>query len=352
MVPLMNWKAFEGMLEKVYKPESPDDWTGMKWMGNNTSMPRDSPECGWKGELCELKSNTLIITLITLSVSIIIIVLLVGIGGISLRKKRQLMSLKVVESALIKWENMKCSKENHDTDRSIIYEYNHMNIVAKSLYSNYVDMTNKQVFTEVLWMREINHPNVNQFVGICTDSPTICIAMAYAYRGSLSDIIEDGSTQFDVNFKTSILADIASGMWYLHQSPVGSHGQLTSYKCVLDSKWTCKITGHGLESLRNKYIYDRNTMLEANNASKFLWAAPEFLVNTKKTQKTLEKQMGDVYSFGIITQEVLLGTRPYGYNDVYDDDIILERVRIVEEPPFRPEVDEGEPELITLMMNC
>ncbi len=353
MVPLVNWKAGENVLIKIYKPDLPEDWTGLKWMGNKTSVPSDTPKCGWKGELCEVTSNTLQITIITAFILIIIIVLLLGIGWISLKRKRQLMALKVVESALVKWENVKDEEENTDTDRLYhrVYQYNDLYVVATPLDINSVNITQMQVFAEVLQIRELNDLNVNPFVGICPESPNVCILMEYASRGSLSHIIEKMSTQLDINFKTSILADIASGMLYLHESPVGSHGRLTSSLCVLDSKWTCKITGHGLDSLRNDSLYDRNPLYKANNPSKLLWIAPELLENnTKETQTVSSKQMGDVYSFGIITQEIVLGTRPYEDNDVTDAETIIDRVRQVEDPPFRPNVDAEQPELLRVLM--
>ncbi len=353
LVPLLNWKAAEGVLEKVYKSDLPGDWTGLTWMGNRPSMPKDTPECGWKGELCKVKSNTLPVTLITLSVLIIMIVTLMGIGWNNFRKKRQLIALKVVESALIKWERMKRVQDSTDSVNNIVvYEYNYLDVVAKSLDMSNVEMTNREVFVEVLQMREMSHPNINTFVGICPDTPHICIVVEYAPRGSLRYIIENKSIRFDINFKTSILYDIASGMKYLHQSPVGSHGRLTSSLCVLDSKWTCKITGHGLDSLRNESLYNRIPLGKANSPSKLLWIAPEFLVNTNELKSIYCKQKGDVYSYGIITQEVLTETTPYGYNIVNDTDTIVERVRTKESPPFRPTVDDSEPDLTTLMMEC
>ena len=41
-------------------------------------------------------------------------------------------------------------------------------------------------------------------------------------------------------------------MEYLHQSPIKSHGHLKSSNCVIDSRWTCKITDYGLAKLRKK----------------------------------------------------------------------------------------------------
>ena len=42
-------------------------------------------------------------------------------------------------------------------------------------------------------------------------------------------------------------------MEYLHKSFVGSHGRLTSKSCVVDSRYSCKITDYGLNWLRDRY---------------------------------------------------------------------------------------------------
>jgi len=42
-------------------------------------------------------------------------------------------------------------------------------------------------------------------------------------------------------------------MDYLQNSFVGTHGHLTSKSCVVDSRYSCKITDYGLNWLRNRY---------------------------------------------------------------------------------------------------
>src|SRR6218665_2614462 len=39
-------------------------------------------------------------------------------------------------------------------------------------------------------------------------------------------------------------------MEYLHESPVGPHGHLTSSNCVVDRKWECRITDYGLKQFK------------------------------------------------------------------------------------------------------
>lgn len=46
-------------------------------------------------------------------------------------------------------------------------------------------------------------------------------------------------------------------MLFLHSSEVKSHGNLSSTNCVVDSRFTLKITDFGLPSLRTRnYEYD------------------------------------------------------------------------------------------------
>ncbi len=39
-------------------------------------------------------------------------------------------------------------------------------------------------------------------------------------------------------------------MQHIHSSPIGSHGNLKSSNCIVDSRFICKITDFGLPTLR------------------------------------------------------------------------------------------------------
>lgn len=41
----------------------------------------------------------------------------------------------------------------------------------------------------------------------------------------------------------SLLKDICRGMNFLHKSDVQYHGRLKSSNCLVDNRWTCKLTG-------------------------------------------------------------------------------------------------------------
>ena len=38
--------------------------------------------------------------------------------------------------------------------------------------------------------------------------------------------------------------DLCRGMTYLSTTPIKSHGRLKASNCVVDNRWTLKITGH------------------------------------------------------------------------------------------------------------
>ena len=57
LVPLLVWIAAEKKMLQLYKAEDPTDWTGLLWPGGMNKVPSGSPQCGWKGELCEVPED-------------------------------------------------------------------------------------------------------------------------------------------------------------------------------------------------------------------------------------------------------------------------------------------------------
>ena len=74
-------------------------------------------------------------------------------------------------------------------------------------------------------------------------------------------------------------------------------------------------------------------------ANKLLWRAPE-LLRKDNHQGTKE---GDVYSFSIIVQEVVLVDTPFcDSQDTLEVEEIISKVKAGETPPFRPKIlDDG-----------
>ncbi|VDL98237.1 unnamed protein product [Schistocephalus solidus] len=82
----------------------------------------------------------------------------------------------------------------------------------------------------------------------------------------------------------------------------------------------------------------KNYCLRTGCNEYLLWTAPELL--REPIRGTIATQKGDVYSFGIILQEILCCSEPFPDCDLSAEDIV-EKVR-AGDPPFRPEVNGAE----------
>ncbi|XP_076016102.1 atrial natriuretic peptide receptor 2 isoform X2 [Genypterus blacodes] len=223
------------------------------------------------------------------------------------------------------------------------------NLVAiKHVNKKRIELT-RQVLLELKHMRDVQFNHLTRFIGACIDPPNICIVTEYCPRGSLQDILENESINLDWMFRYSLINDIVKGMNYLHNSYIGCHGNLKSSNCVVDSRFVLKITDYGLASFRSSCENDDTHALYA----KKLWTAPELLIYDRHPPEGTQK--GDVYSFGIILQEIALRNGPF-YVDGMDlsPKEIVQKVRNGQKPYFRPTTDSRchSEELTILMDGC
>ncbi|KAL4617579.1 Atrial natriuretic peptide receptor 2-like [Arapaima gigas] len=223
------------------------------------------------------------------------------------------------------------------------------NLVAiKHVNKKRIELT-RQVLFELKHMRDVQFNHLTRFIGACIDAPNICIVTEYCPRGSLQDILENDSINLDWMFRYSLINDIVKGMNFLHNSYIGSHGNLKSSNCVVDSRFVLKITDYGLASFRSSGENEDSHALYA----KKLWTAPELLIYDRPPPQGTQK--GDVYSFGIILQEIALRNGPF-YVEGMDlsPKEIVQKVRNGQRPYFRPTVDTSChcEELAVLMESC
>uniref|UniRef100_A0A8C8JRN7 Guanylate cyclase n=1 Tax=Oncorhynchus tshawytscha TaxID=74940 RepID=A0A8C8JRN7_ONCTS len=185
----------------------------------------------------------------------------------------------------------------------------------------------------------IDYYNLTKFYGTVKYDHGVFGVFEYGERGSLRCVLNDKisypeETFMDWEFKISVMYDIAKGMSYLHSSDIQVHGRLKSTNCVVDNRMVVKITGFGC-----------NTIL---NPGRDLWTAPEHLRRQGISQK------GDVYSFAIIAQEIVLRRKTF-YTEAYSDR--TEKMARVQYPIkrtyFRPDLNfetAGEKELEVYML--
>uniref|UniRef100_A0A673L6J3 Guanylate cyclase n=1 Tax=Sinocyclocheilus rhinocerous TaxID=307959 RepID=A0A673L6J3_9TELE len=174
------------------------------------------------------------------------------------------------------------------------------NITAiKYVNKKRIELTRRVLF-ELKHMRDVQNEHLTRFIGACIDPPNICILTEYCPRGSLQDLMESEGITLDWMFRYSLINDIVKGMVFLHNSVIVSHGNLKSSNCVVDSRFVLKIADYGLESFRKENNLEDMHALYARK----LWTAPELL--RADNPPVCGTQKGDVYSFGIILQELAL----------------------------------------------
>ncbi|CAF1270167.1 unnamed protein product, partial [Didymodactylos carnosus] len=200
-------------------------------------------------------------------------------------------------------------------------------------------------------LKDLRHENVNTFIGIFIDQQMPALIYEYGHRGSLEDILKKEEIKLDWNFKWSMLNDLVRGMRYLSHSPIKCHGNLKSRNCVVDSRWVLKVTDYRMNEI---YVLQNSPRIV--DMSDLLWSAPEHvrtaIIKGDIATVTTSSIAGDVYSFGIIMQEVILRGAPFCMLDLTATEIIA---KIRKPPPLlRPSVSKqtAPPEYINSMKQC
>lgn len=118
-------------------------------------------------------------------------------------------------------------------------------------------------------------------------------------------------------------------MAYLHGSEVSVHGKLRSCNCLIDGRFVLKISDFGLATLTTPTELVKDTKYYTSKflseglgllgrgaynylflPTELLWVAPELLPLTI-IPGTPATQKGDVYSFGIILEEIIVRGGPF-----------------------------------------
>ncbi|XP_027901384.1 retinal guanylyl cyclase 2 [Xiphophorus couchianus] len=205
-----------------------------------------------------------------------------------------------------------------------------------------IKQSTTKIFTK---MKDLRNENVNPFLGFFLDCFMFAVVTEHCSRGSLQDLLRNEDVKLDWMFKSSLLLDLIKGMKYLHHREF-PHGRLKSRNCVVDGRFVLKITDYGF----NELLESQKASFEEPPPEELFWTAPEFLRDLTNFHKGTYK--GDVYSFSIILQEVVVRGPPYCMLDLPPEEII----RKVKKPPpmCRPTVapDQAPLECIQLMKQC
>ncbi|XP_076930908.1 putative receptor-like protein kinase At1g80640 [Bidens hawaiensis] len=160
----------------------------------------------------------------------------------------------------------------------------------------------KEFQTEVDLLSKIQHPNIITLLGYCVHDDTRLLVYELMHNGSLETQLHGPSSGSNLTWhcRMKIALDTARGLEYLHENckPPVIHRDLKSSNILLDTNFNAKLSDFGLaimDGAQNKNIKLSGTLG---------YVAPEYLLDGKLTDKS------DVYAFGVVLLELLLGRKP------------------------------------------
>ncbi|XP_041938576.1 heat-stable enterotoxin receptor isoform X2 [Alosa sapidissima] len=249
-----------------------------------------------------------------------------------------------VENNIRNMVSLKIEEDSRKDNSFLIHRarYDKKIVILKQLVHSEGYFTESQRI-ELNALLHIDYYNLTKFYGTVRFDQDVFGVFEYGERGSLRYVLNDKisypeDTFMDWEFKTSVMYDIAKGMSYLHASNIEVHGRLKSTNCVVDNRMVVKITDFGFRTILSP--------------GRDLWTAPEHLRVQGVSQK------GDVYSFAIIAQEIVLRKSTF-YTQACSDK--ADKLARVQYPSvyhyFRPDLPfdtagERELEVFKLIRSC
>ncbi|XP_050216742.1 probable receptor-like protein kinase At1g80640 isoform X2 [Mercurialis annua] len=165
------------------------------------------------------------------------------------------------------------------------------------------DDAHREFENEVELLSKMNHPNIISLMGYSVHEEMGFIVYELMPNGSLEDLLHgpSGGSSLSWHMRLKIALDTARGLEYLHEfcKPAVIHRDLKSSNILLDSNFNAKLSDFGLAVADNSH--NRSKLKLSGTVG---YVAPEYMLDGELTEKS------DVYAFGVVLLELLLGRRP------------------------------------------
>ncbi|KAK3829591.1 MAG: kinase-like domain-containing protein, partial [Linnemannia elongata] len=183
--------------------------------------------------------------------------------------------------------------------------YRNLPVFIRRIGGSKVNLTRK-LRIEIMDVMELRHPKLVELVGVCLQPPDICIVYEHCSKGTLTEVLANPDLNLNWLFKLSFMSDISRGMEFLQNSKIQCHGDLRSSNCLVTSRWEVKVGGYGLLELMETQRTGYGRSIQAG-----LWAAPENMIHRGRIYHKVATKSGDVFSAGIVFNEIMTRTSPY-----------------------------------------
>ncbi|KAF5468196.1 hypothetical protein F2P56_012370 [Juglans regia] len=158
-----------------------------------------------------------------------------------------------------------------------------------------------EFLAEVSIIGRINHINLIEMWGYCAEGKRRLLVYEYMEHGTLSQNLSSHALDWKRRF--DIAAGTAKGLAYLHEECLEwvLHCDVKPQNILLDSNYQPKVADFGLSKLQNRNL-EKASFSRIRGTRGYM--APEWVFNLPITSKV------DVYSYGIVVLEMVMGKGP------------------------------------------
>ncbi|CAG9531282.1 unnamed protein product [Cercopithifilaria johnstoni] len=354
------------------------------WPSNDGLMPLDEPICGFHNEKCshiiEIISGSVLIAFILITLlsyciyrycesrSLHKMPWRIYKDDVKILDEEQLMSMKSLGISTTKMNESSITQKKHAIVGSNTYVTYHLYPQRRPIKFGREDL---KLLSQI---KAAVHDNLNVFIGmVFNQGENMFIIWKSCSRGTIQDIIYNENLTLDEKFHAAFIRDITQGLEYLHSSPIGYHGSLSPWACLIDRSWMVKLTdfriADPIERWEKQGWISINALISDDDKSgpkqrtSVLYCAPEMLKNRElnrrsarhddwKKQPKFFHQAGDIYSFGMIMYEILFRSLPYPENTNINEliDMISDGSKTF--PPRIIHPQNVHPDLCALLEDC
>ena len=195
---------------------------------------------------------------------------------------------------------------------------------------------------EIDTMKDLEHPNIVQYLGCEHKEFSISIFLEYISGGSVGSCLRKHG-KFEESVVASLTRQVLDGLAYLHTEGI-LHRDLKADNILLDTDGTCKISDFGI-SKKTDDIYG-NDVTNSMQGSVF-WMAPEVI----RSQGHGYSAKVDIWSLGCVVLEMFAGRRPWSKEEAVG--AIFKLGSLNEAPPIPDDVSTAiSPAALSFMLDC
>ncbi|KAK6750299.1 hypothetical protein RB195_002337 [Necator americanus] len=174
-----------------------------------------------------------------------------------------------------------------------------LTVAIKTVFGRSLEAREKicELMRECRLLRELNHPCIIQYYGVCLLAQPHCFLFEYVSGGPLSIYLRNNKRNIKRDDLLMMVSCAGWGLEYLHKNTI-LHRDIAAKNCLYDKQFV-KLIGFSMSKKATVYSMKTARRLAIR------WMAPETIETFQYSQKS------DVYGYGILIYEIFSAKEPY-----------------------------------------